>query len=541
MAKKKSLYATALSTSETPQTQAIPGREAEMTKNNAGGVSFKLDGWKHLERFLILGSESGSYYCSPQKLTAKNASNLINLIKADGRKVVHLAAKISLAGRAPKNDPALFALAAAASFGDQQVKAYALDHLKDVARIGTHLFHFADYVNSMRGWGRGLRRAIGDWYLSRKPESLAMQLLKYQSRDGWSHSDLLRLAHPKTSDPAVNAMFRYVRRGENSELLPKLFEGVRLVKEAKTGKDVAKLIRDYGLTREMLPTEHLNSIEVWEALLEKMPLTAMIRNLNKMTNIGLLKPLSSHTKMVVNAMANSDNLKKARIHPLNVLIAQKTYRSGNGLRGGLTWTPVQQIIDALEDAFHASFAFAPKTGKNFYLGVDVSGSMAWGGPAGTNMTCAELAAAMAMVTAKLESNVYIKGFCHQLVDLGITAKDTLHSATKKAQASTFGGTDCAKPMLDALKQKLDVDAFIILTDNETWAGSSQPSQALEKYANAYKPEAKLIVEGFTATNFTIADPKNQNMLDIVGFDSSVPSLISAFVGGQAEAAEDKDE
>src|SRR5450759_1635122 len=67
----------------------------------------------------------------------------------------------------------------------------------NVCRIGTHLFHFAEYVNALRGWGRGLRNAIGRWYLDQEADKLAYQVVKYQQRDSWSHGDLLRLSHPK--------------------------------------------------------------------------------------------------------------------------------------------------------------------------------------------------------------------------------------------------------------------------------------------------------------------------------------------------------
>jgi 60 kDa SS-A/Ro ribonucleoprotein len=44
------------------QARPISGREKEMLPNNAGGYGFQLDDWERLERFLILGSESGTYY-----------------------------------------------------------------------------------------------------------------------------------------------------------------------------------------------------------------------------------------------------------------------------------------------------------------------------------------------------------------------------------------------------------------------------------------------------------------------------------------------
>jgi 60 kDa SS-A/Ro ribonucleoprotein len=118
--------------------------------------------------------------------------------------------EISHSGRAPKSDPAIFALALVATHGSPQAKALAFQYLNKVCRIGTHLFHFAEYVNSLRGWGRGLRSAVGSWYVGREAGDLAYQAVKYQQRDRWSHRDLLRLAHPKAPTPEHEAVFRWM-------------------------------------------------------------------------------------------------------------------------------------------------------------------------------------------------------------------------------------------------------------------------------------------------------------------------------------------
>src|SRR5688572_29477962 len=138
----------------TPQTQPIPGKS--MIANSAGGYSFPVDQWERLKRFLVLGSEGGSYYASEQTLTAENAKNVIKCIEADGKRTVATIVEISDGGRAPKNDPAIFALALAAALGDDTTRKIALDALPQVCRIGTHLFTFVEYIKGMRGWGRGL-------------------------------------------------------------------------------------------------------------------------------------------------------------------------------------------------------------------------------------------------------------------------------------------------------------------------------------------------------------------------------------------------
>ena len=84
-------------------------------------------------------------------------------------------------------------------------------------------------------------------------------------------------------------------------------------------------------------------------------MTAMIRNLGKMSAIGLLKPLSPHTSLVCTRLSDETLLRKARIHPFNVLVALKTYESGKGDRGKLKWEVNQPIVEALDSAYYKSF------------------------------------------------------------------------------------------------------------------------------------------------------------------------------------------
>ena len=114
-----------------------------------------------------------------------------------------------MAGRAPKNDPALFALAIAAGLGDVETKAAVWAALPQVARTGTHLFHWLKYLKAFRGWGRGVRRAVAGWYTAKPATDVMYQVLKYPSRDGWAHRDALRLSHPKAPTVAHDLVFRY--------------------------------------------------------------------------------------------------------------------------------------------------------------------------------------------------------------------------------------------------------------------------------------------------------------------------------------------
>lgn len=521
----------------TPQTEALPGQVA----NSAGGFSFAVDSFTRLERFLILGCEGGTYYSTEAKLARENVTSLFECAKLDLNRTLKLIVDVSVQGRAPKNDPAIFALALLAA--DPNTSARALECVSAVCRIGTHLFQFVEIVNQLRGWGRGLRRAIGDWYLSKSPNEVAYQVTKYQQRGGWSHRDVLRLAHPSSTDHAMRGVLQYVTQREKwateTQYVVPLLHAVEEARHADT-KRLVQLIEQNGLAREHIPTEKLNEPSVWEALLQKMPVTALIRNLNKLTDVGVAKPLSSGTAMIVSKLTNAELLTKGRVHPYNLLVAGKTYASGRGLLGDKTWTPVPEIVSALEDAFYLSFGAIEPTNKRFLFGLDVSGSMSsamiasgqknkYGQPIPGPISACVAGACLVMVGVRTEPRSYAFGFADSFRDLKITAKDSLEAASRKAQMSNFGQTNCAVPMEHALREKLEVDAFVVVTDNETYAGRQHPTQALNEYRRKMGINAKLIVIGMTSTGFSIADPKDSGQLDVVGFDSSAPSVIADFV------------
>jgi 60 kDa SS-A/Ro ribonucleoprotein len=554
---------------KTPQSKPIPG--SSQVKNNAGGYTWELTPWQRLDRFLVLGAEGGTYYVGESKLIDQNHNSVLSCLKESGSKTVKAIVDVSTSGRAYKNDPAIFALALAFTHGDEATRAEAGNALPAVCRTGTHLFSFANYTSAMRGWGRGLRKAVARWYTSKDNKKLAYQLIKYQQRDGWSHADLLRLAHPKTQDTETSALFRYVLDGwsnmepsANSEReiirkvngkqvkasytspgRSKLPDLIWAFEEAKTAneKRLVKLIVDFNLPREAIPTDKLKSLVVWEALLHKMPLTALLRNLGKMTNLRLISPLSEASREVVAKLSDAEALRKARIHPMGVLLALNQYAYGRGLKGDLAWSPVTAVIDALDRAFYATFKNVVPCNKPLLLALDVSGSMDGNQILGTCITARQASAAMALVTAATEPNYEIIAFSAAsggfggkwgggtsgITQVNISPSMRLDSVIKALEQVPMGGTDCALPILWAAKNKVNVGGFVVYTDNETWAGNVHPQQALRDYRNQFVRDARSVVVGMVSTPFTIADPNDRFALDVVGFDASCPALISDFM------------
>lgn len=521
-----------------PQTEPLNQRQVP---NNAGGFVFQLDNWKRLDRFLVLGSDAATYYQSAPKLTRENAACVVRCYDADATRTVARIVEISHEGRAPKNDAAIFALALGAAHADVKVRHKALSALPLVCRTSTHLFQFVGNCRALgKGWGRALKRVVAEWYDKKSVESVAFQAIKYRAREGFTHKRLLDMARPHNKDSATRvALYRWMKgklKDEERVNLPAIIAAHEQAMVLAEAKPIARLVKEHRLPWEAIPTSVTKDPDVWRAMLPEMGLTALIRNLGALTSYGVLKPLAKEVGAVVARLENEEELRKARIHPFNVLLALAAYRGGASIsarqygKAGLSWEPVAQVQDALEAAFYASFKSIVPTGKRILIGLDVSGSMS--SPLmGSALSVCEGAAAMAMTIMRSEKNWHVHAFADRFRKLPLTAKMSLPQVLEHTSNVNFGGTDCSLPMTYAQEEGLDVDVFMVFTDNETWAGRVHPVQALKQYRQKSGLASKLIVVGMTSTGFTIADPQDGGMLDVVGFDSAAPVVMADFMRG----------
>lgn len=538
--------------------------DARQVENSAGGFVYQVSADQRLRRFLVLGTEGGTFYASQKDLTKVNVDFLKDYAAKDPKAFFETLVTVDAGNVAPRHSTVLLALAVLYTHAtvvpatDGTVAFNARREIEALfsafVRTGTHLFEFIDYVTMFRAWGRGLRRMVGSWYTTKGSDDLAYQVVKYRQRGGWSHRDVLRKAHVGTSTRKVSGaqaqVLDYVTHGTlhfTPEAEP-LDEQVIVQYEAVKAETLEPT-KASALSWEMLPTESLRDPAVWKSLIEtrgRLPYTAMLRNLGRMTDIGVFNS-PKVTKDVVTRLSDPEFVKRARVHPFNVLMAMKTYSDGKGFRGSLTWTPKQAIVDALDAAFYASFGNVESTGKRICLALDISGSMGMYNLMNSNLTAREGSAAMAMATLAADptttdtiaftsggwtSSQRRFGWGSGITEIGLSPRRRMDDVMKEVDKYQMGGTDCALPMLWAGAQKRVYDTFVIYTDSETWAGQVHPMEALRAYRQKFNPDARLVVVGMTATEFTIADPEDEGSLDVVGFDSSAPAMISNFVSGK---------
>lgn len=533
---------------------AVPGRAGSLRRKpalSALGPAVADSDWARLDRFLTFGSDDGAVSTEERELTLERAQVVARCLAAAGLRTLDRIVAISTSGRAPKNDPATFSLALAAKLGDESTRRAAYAALPVVCRHAADLMQFAEYAQRFGGWGRGMRRAVAAWFNARSASELALQLALYPEAHGWSHRDLLRLAHPHAASASHDRLFAWATRsalpdGASEDPACALIVALdALAAHAKT-RDVGAAVRviaDHAVPLACVPSSLLHSAAVWEALLGHLPMPVLLRSLAAMTRAGLLDPFSDATDRVAALLRDRERLRG--LHPVAILAALVAYRSGRGERGHGPWLPVVAIIDALEAAFYASLQLVEPVGKRLLIALDISGSMGTGSLAGIpNLTPRLASAAMTLVTAATERHATFAAFTAATEGYGgkwgggtsnITALSIasrphlrLEDVLGELGALSMGGTDCALPMVWAHKHRVDVDTFVVYTDNETWSGDVHPVQALRAYRDARGIPAKLVVVGMTSNGFSVADPDDAGMLDVVGFDPSTPPVIADF-------------
>jgi 60 kDa SS-A/Ro ribonucleoprotein len=323
-----------------------------------------------------------------------------------------------------------------------------------------------------------------------------------------------------------------------------------LLQETATPADAVALIQKIRLPREAIPDRLLKSVEVWQALAVQSPMTALLRTLNRMTAVGVFDGPEgqSYEKKVTQALTNPAAIRGAKIHPINALSALRTYSSGKGVKGSLTWQPNREIVRALDQSFLASFEAQPSMGLRMMIGVDISGSM-WHGQIAKipGLVPGEAAWALAYQFYKTESSVKVMAFNNTPYDAtAVVQEDGYLNVTKKAkqQSWDYGNTNCSALMQAATTQQAKVDVFVVITDNEHNHGPD-PMAALAQYRKTSGINAKLIVIALTATEYSIGNTNDPGVLNIVGFDPVAPTIIRTFCQGTtpeqgAAGSEDSD-
>jgi 60 kDa SS-A/Ro ribonucleoprotein len=457
--------------------------DPDQIQGAAGGFVWQISDKEQVIRYLVIGSEGGNYYQTPQQVSSQCASCVLRMTRTpDNFKwLIETIRDVSTTGRAAKQESTLLALATAIVFAPTPAaKTEALNAVKDCVRILTHMYMLIGYIKIFSkaghpslttassskavtvgsGIGRGIRRVFGEYFYSRTGVEIANLMTKYQNREGWNIKDVLTLIHidpkrmkddggrlaidyifkpkeefapilaaaPPTAEPTkiLLSAIKEIHTIAERPLQPATNPSLAGLSNYQYGEELSRivhLINTVGLCREQLPSQLFKYRKVWEALLfskgangkgKGMPLTALIRNLGKLTTaeIGIIAPFSTialqsltpTVKHICDRITDAQDIKRTRIHPYTILVAMMTYKKGHGDKGGLTWSHNIHIVEALDKAFKLAFQNITPTGKRIKIALDVSGSMSSNFCTGSPVvSCAIGSVAMMMMTLWTEN------------------------------------------------------------------------------------------------------------------------------------------
>ena len=290
---------------------------------------------------------------------------------------------------------------------------------------------------------RGVADAVSRLYNERA-------VLRY---DGLSRelrmADVVELVHPSPRDERQSALFRYLldRRHHNdaeasSELLPVMAAAAAL--EHVPAGERRQLLRDRGpsaLSEAGFSWERLSGwlpggmdAEAWEMVIPSMGVMALVRNLRNFDQAGISE---AAVEAVIAKVTDPAEVAKARLFPYQLWAAYKHAPSDNWKR-------------ALGRALELTVANIPPLDGTLVV-IDTSGSMRGPVSGRSTMQRVEVAAVMAMATAKRASDVdaVIYGVGNARVD-GLAGTSVLGGVAKVVGAvgsvghATYGHTAIAR-------------------------------------------------------------------------------------------------
>lgn len=541
--------------------------------------------WEALEAFLRLGTVAGTYFAGGKLPVSEALALLLRCLAQDGVRVADRAIAVSLEGRALRRDAAVFALAVVAARGDVAAKALVFANLGRVCGTGAELFDFVHRVRDLRGWGRGVRRAVAGWYRGRYSDELALQVLTHRRRCGWSHRDLLRLAHPVPATREQGAVFRWILRGERGlgertvlrplptpddsaacegglegigawprrfrarvyppvGELPALIRGVERARNASKREEILSAIRELGLPWEAVPPRWLEDREVWRVLLQRMSVEDVLGNLGRISAAGLLVPGSAEVRRVEECLVDREQIRRAGVHPISVLLASRGYAEGGIERRGRRWEPVPSLLEALEKGFQVALENVEPVGRPVLVAIDLSRSMQVARVGGSRLSFLEAALAMALVTVSADPGSVVVGFtgAGSVVPgrvswqggVGLTLLEVfpglrVSEALNRLPHLPLGRVDPAIPMNWALRHRLDVGGFLTLTDDLGPAGETSPGRALAEYRAARVARARGVVIRMAGGGGEPPTGGDPGIMEVSGFDALVPRVVSRFL------------
>ncbi|XP_062583358.1 RNA-binding protein Ro60-like [Saccostrea cucullata] len=537
---------------------------------------------KNIWKFLVFGV-NGRINRPPLEIIRNEVDGKIDsfIRSGSGMIVIKLLKKIS--GKHFKFYPVAYALAKCARCGDRQVSKEAYLLIPKVCKTPSQLFLFHYYCKAanLRGdWPRSHRRAIAAWYTENKENredvvQFARHVTKYKCRYGISQRRVIKSCHPKPPNEKFGFIFRYITKGlkkANEKYPPQNSAGKKVMSDRgedflrdyeaiKSGRvplsQVTDAIKKWRLTWEHIPPKFFEMKkdeenkkrckEIWRTLLlqSQMPMTAIVRNLVKMTRLGLLVPNSKEENTVCQKLNDPMILEQSNIHPYHVLTALAAYRRGQRRRNGedIKWAVSEQVVQALFQSFLHTQAL-PFTDKRLLLAIDSTIEM--------NNRVGSSCLPMKEAAAALALAIHQNSKCSETVTFGnVTSKfefqphdqsvfdienalERIHQRTENFQRSDFNA-----PFRFAKQNIETYDGIVLLTSLVDTEEAATIRRCFQEYKEQRNGSVKAVVITHSHSNH-VGTEEDDDILDVEGADGCAAKQIIEFISDDKEGLEEVD-
>lgn len=523
----------------------------------------KLDDLQKLKRFFYFGNENNLYVAGcpmfkPLKAAVVDTGKIVReFVTAERGEVVvaEVASFLKNESVEANRGPALFALAVCARHQDEskKTKQAAMKVLAQCVNTSADLFAFVWYccilLDSGKGWGRSLKKGIQKWFDARDGMTLAKIISQQKVGYSWSYVDLLRVAHVKPKTEGAKLITNYIIHGlretqekyggekstDDLQAVLAYLAAVEEVKKATNEVAVAALVDKHRLP--FCGTDGLvqQLPQVLVAYSTHMTLKEIVDNFGCLAARHILEPLFPHAVDVTQRLNDQQALLHERISPIAVLYAIRVYEKGAVEN---KWTLNKAVKEALSAAFDFTVAhYFGRTDRRYLLAINLNRryltNQNWAHGARPLQTV-NAAAGLAIMLLRSETDVTVGYFNTSVHDLklakDVQLSDVYEELVNRATLHEEVKADLSAPLTWASEKKLEFDVFILFTDfRHPKAYVDLPKCFREYRQNLNLPKAKFVVIGVTASHVSLANADDPSMLDVAGFDSTVPDIIQRFV------------
>lgn len=496
------------------------------TINEAGGTAYSFTAEHELAQLAATGMLGDTYYVSAED----QLERVLTLAKQVSPMFL---AQLAIYSREQGKMKDMPALVAAVLFSGYAHGATAL--LKQIfLRIidnGRMLRNFVQMVRSGRVGRKSLgtfgKKLVQSYFDSKSPAALFRDSVGNDP----SLADVIKLAHPRPTNPERQALYRYIIGKElNAEqymALPIIVKEFEAFKKGKAGERVVPNV----------PFQMLTAMDLTPAEWTKIALNGnwhFVRmNLNTFARHDVFNDKAA-VKAIAEKLRDPVSIEKAKVFPYQLLVA---YLNTTDIP-----TPVR---DALQDAMEVATKNVPAfdAPNGVIVGVDVSGSMSspvsgHRGSATTKVSCLDAASLIGACVLRRNPNSVIMPFDYGVHKTNLNGRDSVMTNAAILKGFGGGGTNCSSVLAEANARNLKADLVIYVSDNMSWVDSRSTSsvwggggtETMNQWRVFKKrnPSAKMVNINLTPAASTQAS-NDKDIINIGGFSDSIWEVISAFV------------